>query len=87
MTHFLASKENPDGFRLEDVFIALRKDLVKRSTLILDDDRPQARQVLDNDIKILSLLSECIHTAEESSRLLDHAFGKHQEGKPRIGHL
>lgn len=87
MTHFLADDKHPDGYRLEEILIALRKDLVRRSTLILDDDRPQARQVLDNDIKIMNLLSECISTAEESSRLLDHAFGKHVAGQPRIGRL
>ena len=85
MTHFLVTDERPDGYKLEDILSVLRKDIISRATKIVDDDRVQARQVLENNIRILSLLTECIKTAEDSSRLLDKAFGPHKDGEPRIG--
>ena len=85
MTHFLVTDERPDGYKLEEILSVIRKDIISRATKIVDDDRVQARQVLENNIKILSLLTECINAAEDSSRLLDKAFGPHKEGEPRIG--
>lgn len=85
MTQFLISEEKPEGFKLEDILGAIRKDIILRATKILDDDRPEARQVLENSIKILQLLSESINIAEDSTCLLDKNFGRHEPGKPRIG--
>lgn len=85
MTHFLVTDENPDGYKLEEILTVIRNDIIKRATKIINDDRVQARQVLENNIKILGLLTECVKTAEDSSRLLDKAFGPHKEGEPRIG--
>ena len=85
MTHFLVTDERPDGYKLEDILSVVRKDIISRATKIVDDDRVQARQVLENNIKILGLLTECIRAAEDSSRLLDKAFGPHKDGEPRIG--
>ena len=85
MTQFLVTDERPDGYKLEEILTVIRKDMILRATKILDDDRVQARQVLENNIKILALLTECINTAEESTHLLDKAFGPHKEGAPRIG--
>ena len=55
MTHFLISDENPQGHKLEDILSVIRKDIFYRSTKILDDNRPEARSVLENNVKILSL--------------------------------
>ena len=85
MTQFLKTDENPNGYRLEDILAVIRKDIVKRANKIIDDERIEARQVLENNIKILNLISECIAIAESSSRILDKSFGPHQEGQPRIG--
>ena len=85
MTHFLVTGENPEGYKLEEILTVIRNDIIKRATKILEDDRIQARQVLENNIKILNLLTECIHAAEDSTRLLDKAFGPHKDGAPRIG--
>lgn len=82
---FLSTDENPSGYRLEDLLRLIRKDLILQTTKIVDDGRPQARQVLDNDIRILTLLSECIGIAEDSSHILQKAFGPHRDGEPRIG--
>ncbi len=87
MPQFLITEENPDGFKLEEILAVIRKDIILRATKILDDEREQALQVLENNIKILGLLSECINIATESTRLLDRSFGPHKDGEPRIGVL
>ncbi|MGF1609836.1 MAG: hypothetical protein ACFCUQ_10600 [Kiloniellales bacterium] len=85
MTKFLVTEENPTGYKLEEILAVIRKDIILRATRILDDDRAQARHVLENNIKILNMLTECIHLAEDSTKTLDHAFGPHKDGEPRIG--
>ncbi len=88
MTHFLVSEEHPDGQRLETILRVLRKDVLIRCTKISDDARPEAQHVLANNIKVLEHLSEAIRLAEDSTRVLDKAFGPSQAAKggpPRIG--
>ncbi len=88
MTHFLVSDKNPKGFKLEEVLATIRKDILYRANKIVDDARPEARTVLDNNMRILQLVTEAIHIAESSTRLLDKAFGPSQSlygGGPRIG--
>lgn len=85
MTHFLVTEDNADGHQLEDVLAMVRSDLVKRAALIADDDRQEARSVLANDIRIMAMLSDCIALADESTTLLNRAFGPSRAGQPRIG--
>jgi len=85
MTHFLATEEKPDGYKLEDILGLLRGDLIKRATKIVDDQRPEARHVLNNNIRILSLLSEAIDLAVDSTKTIEKSFGKPMPGHPRIG--
>ena len=85
MSGFLSSEQKPEGHSLEEVLLQLRKELIVQTTKIVEDDRPQAQEVLENDIKILALLTECLHIAEASSKLLKHSFGPHVDGQPRIG--
>lgn len=85
MTHFLISDANPDGMKLEDILAVIRRDILYRCTKIMDDARPEAKHVLENNIEILALLSDSIKLAEDSTHTLDKAFGtKHVDG-PRIG--
>lgn len=85
MTHFLVSDEKPDGYKLEDLLSILRRDIVRRSAKIMEDEREEAQQVLDNNVRILTLLSECIHLSKDSTRMLEKSFGPSIKGKPRIG--
>ena len=88
MTHFLVSEENPEGYKLEDILAALRKDVIIRCGKIADDRRPEAQQVLANSVKILALLNDAVSLAESSTHILDKAFGPSQSsdgGSPRIG--
>ena len=88
MTRFLASADHPSGYRLEDVLITIRRELVKRCEKIADDDRVEARHVMENNIQILKLLSDAIRLAEDSTYTLDRSFGPshaNEGGAPRIG--
>ena len=77
MTRFLVSDDNENGYRLEDILTAVRADVVKRCGKIVDDHRDEAHHVLENNIRVLSLLSEAIKLAEDSSAT--------DGGEPRIG--
>lgn len=85
MSHFLADDRHPDGHRLEDILGTLRNDLIRRMTLLLEDERAEARQVLENDIRILEHVTSGMRLAEESSKLLHRSFGPPTPGQPRIG--
>ncbi len=86
MTHFLVSDSKPDGYRLEDILSVLRADVISRCNKISGDTRPEARQVLHNNMRVLGLISEAIQIAEDSTRILEKAFGPSiKGGPPRIG--
>ena len=88
MTRFLISEENPSGHKLEDILHSIRVDVITRCTNIMEDSKEEARLVLDNNMKILNILSEAIRCAEDSTRILDKSFGPSKAangGSPRIG--
>ncbi len=85
MTHYLATDENPDGYKLEDILSLIRQDIIKRVGKIAQDSKPEAQQVLKNNIKILGLITECIEIANSSTELLNKSFGPSNRGEPRIG--
>ena len=85
MTHYLATDENPDGYKLEDILSLIRQDIIKRVGKIAQDCKPEAHHVLKNNIKILGLITECIEIANSSTELLDKSFGPSNRGEPRIG--
>ena len=85
MSGFLITEENPNGYKLEDILKVIRKEIIQRANKITGDARPEAAVVLENNIKILGLLTETIALAEDSTKVLDKSFGPHETGKPRIG--
>jgi len=86
-TTFLVTEDRPDGWKLEEILKIIQDDMIHRMQKITGDPRPEARAVLNNNIAILGWLSECIARAEDSTQLLNRAFGPHKEGQPRIGVL
>lgn len=84
-TTFLVTEDNPEGWKLEDILLEIQNDIMRRSQKIVDDTRPEARTVFNNNVEILGLLTQCIGRATESTRLLNRAFGPHKDGQPRIG--
>ncbi|MCC5980403.1 MAG: histidine kinase [Oceanicaulis sp.] len=88
MTRFLKSESNPGGRRLEDILMEIRADVLIRCTKISDDVRPEALHVMNNNVKILEHLTAAIDLAQDSTQLLDRAFGPSEAehgGPPRIG--
>lgn len=88
MTRFLCSDKHPEGYKLEDLLLALRGEIIHRCHAIADDHRPEALQVMTNNLSILNHLSEAIELSMDSTRILDRAFGPSQAargGPPRIG--
>ena len=84
MTHFLSTDENLKGYKLEDILSIIRQDIIARAGKISGDKRPEARQVLVNNMHILVKLTECINLAEDSTQILDRTFGQRGD-EPRIG--
>jgi hypothetical protein len=84
-TTFLVTEENPDGWKMEDILMVIQNDMFRRTHKIVGDNRAEARTVLNNNIEILGLLSQCIERATESTQILERSFGPHTEGQPRIG--
>ncbi len=88
MTKFLISDDNLEGYKLEDILIAIRKDILMRCEKVVNDRRSEALHVMNNNMKILSLLSEGIALASDSTAVLNRAFGPSKTakgGEPRIG--
>lgn len=85
MTHFLKTDEKPEGYKLEDILKKIRNDVIYRATKIMDDQRPEAEHVLNNNLQVLTLLAQCISLAENSTQILDKSFGMSHSGSPRIG--
>jgi hypothetical protein len=85
MSGFLVTDENPDGYKLEDILGVIRNEIFQRATKIMDDKRPEAVTVINNNIKILNHLAESIALAENSTSVLDQAFVQHDPKMPRIG--
>lgn len=83
-TTFLVTPDNPNGWTIEALLTEVQNDMVRRCQKIVDDKRPEARAVLQNNIEILSLLTQAIALAEDSTKIL-RRLGPHVEGQPRIG--
>lgn len=85
MSRCLVTNENPDGYKLEDILTAIRNEMFERATKIMNDKRPETAAVMNNNIKILGHLAESIALAENSTAVLDKAFGQNDPKMPRIG--
>ncbi|HEY4164722.1 MAG TPA: hypothetical protein VGM59_16770 [Dongiaceae bacterium] len=70
MTNLLVSEQNPKGYTTEAVLLTIRNDIIHRLQKYAGDPRKEARQVLDNNVRILQLLSEAIALAESNTRTL-----------------
>ncbi len=82
----LMSPENPDGWKLEDLFSQLQAEIVIKSAKIVDDARPVARLVLRNNQQIIGLLAQAEALQRGSYDALDAmAPDEGPLGKPRIG--
>jgi len=70
MTKILVSEQNPKGYTTEMVLGIIRQDIITRLQKYAGDPRKEARQVLENNIRILQLLGEATALAEANTRTL-----------------
>ncbi|MGB0571314.1 MAG: histidine kinase [Alphaproteobacteria bacterium] len=85
MSGFLVNDENPEGYKLGVILTAIRNEIIQRATKIMDDGRPEATTVINNNIKILNHLAESISLVENSTSVLQKSFGDHSSDVLRIG--
>jgi len=67
---YLVSHDNPDGKRSEELLTEIRAELLVRMASYGDDPRPEAKSVMENNLRIAQLLTEAIHLAEANTNKL-----------------
>ena len=77
-TQFLISATNPDGVRLEDILRIIRNDVLVRCTANMNDGREEVEHVMENNMHILTMLSDMINLAEDSTDVLSRIYGPGQ---------
>jgi hypothetical protein len=66
----LVSHENPEGKRTEEILSEIRAEILVRMASYGDDPRPEAKAVMENNLKIAQLLTDAIHLAEANTNKL-----------------
>jgi len=66
----LVSHDNPTGQRSEEILSEIRAEILVRMATYGDDPRPEAKAVMENNLKIAQLLTEAIHLAEANTKKL-----------------
>jgi hypothetical protein len=67
---YLVSKDNPEGRRSEDILSDIRAEILVRMANYGDDPRPEAKAVMENNLRIAQLLTEAVHLAEANTNKL-----------------
>lgn len=82
----LMGSENPEGWKLEELLAKLRQELVHKTNKIINDNTPQAKMIVENNLKIIEHLGAAEALQRASYGILD-AMGPNEgpKGKPRIG--
>lgn len=86
MANLLMSKDNPKGWKLEDLLTTPQDEIVDRMARIRGDARTETRRVLRNSAEIITMLGECSLKAQDSAKILGSLGSKRgATGAPRIG--
>lgn len=80
-TEYLISDSNTDGRMLEDILRAIRDDILIRCSSMTGNGEDVAEHVIENNMRILPLLSDAIRLAEDSSAVLRRSFGEDNAAK------
>jgi hypothetical protein len=70
MTKHLVSPDNPDGKRTEEILSEIRAEILVRMANFGEDPRPEAKAVMENNLKVAQLLTDAIHLAEANTNKL-----------------
>lgn len=85
-TPVLMSKENPTGWKLEDLLVQLQKELMLKTLNIVSDSSPTALLVRSNNINIIDFINKAEVLQRDSySQLAMLRPDDGPMGKPRIG--
>lgn len=85
-TPVLMSKENPTGWKLEDLLVQLQKELMHKTLNIISDSSATALLVRNNNINIIDLINKAEVLQRDSySQLAKLRADAGPMGKPRIG--
>ena len=66
----LVAQDNPSGKRSEEILSEIRAEILVRVANYGEDPRPEAKAVMENNLKIAQLLTEAIHLAEANTNKL-----------------
>lgn len=86
MTKLLMSKENPNGWKLEELLGKIRRELIEKNKLIQDDECQVSKIIQSNNKEIINSLADCIIMQNHSMEALD-TLGENKGplGEPRVG--
>ncbi|MDF4891579.1 hypothetical protein P3566_22070 [Vibrio parahaemolyticus] len=82
----LMSRDNPEGWKLEDLMEQVRSEIMSKSLNIAEDMSFEAQTVKNNNFLILGLLMQ-VEAIQRQSFVVMSRLGEDQgpNGKPRIG--
>jgi hypothetical protein len=82
----LMSRENPEGWKLEDLLDQIIAELDTKTNRLLSDTSSLALHVISNNRAIMSKLLRCAAVQRNTiAALAAHAPDQGPRGKPRIG--
>ena len=82
----LMSRDNPYGWKLEELLEKVRNELIEKNRLLEGDTCKVSDRIVRNNDFIISNLKECVIIQKETMEVLD-TLGENQGplGKPRVG--
>lgn len=85
-TPVLMSRDNPKGWKLEDLLTRISNELSVKNDLISDDECDLNKLIRANNVRIIEKLHESRNIQNQTMKLLDERFGPNQDPtQPRIG--
>ena len=84
MAKILMGRDNPDGFKLEELLEILRAEVNAKSDLIRNSDHPQRDMILRHNAIICTKLQEAELFQRETYRQLDAEAPNEGPTKPRL---
>ena len=86
MKAILMSKENPDGYKLEELLIQLQNEINDKNKKIIGDGSDLSKHVQANNLQIMRHLNEARNYQVDSFlQMSKKAPDEGANGKPRIG--
>ena len=86
MKTILMSKENPTGYKLEELLTQLINEIKDKNAKIINDNSDLSKLVQNNNLKIVFSLNDALNAQRHSFlQMSKKAPDDGPNGKPRIG--